>query len=574
MFFLLILNSQLVAQILSKEKEEVSIYLGWYHQFQFAGYYAAVEQGYFDDVGLKVKLIPATGEKSTEAIASGKYNYGVATGATILSDRNLNKLSVIAAIMQQSPVSLITLKSREISSLQDLNNSDIVGSTEISAMLISAGVDINSVRFHGMSSNFDDLISGKYDAISYFITDRAVLLGNDSLLFKIYRPIEYGINFYGECLFTSRREVENHPERVEKIKNAVIKGWEYAVNNPKEIIDVIRQKYNFKLSEDELLSESEIIIHSLILPKFYDVGDMQKSKWEQMLVIIQEFGVIEHVTGDISGFIYISPFNDSGNVKRIMIISSLAIVIVGSFLILLMIYNRQLKKAVNSRTNSLKKANEELDRFVYSVSHDIRSPLSSIQGLISVMKLEPKETDKYIELIESRIIKLDDFTKDILDYTRNSRTDVKSEPVVLAELIDKCIEQITFSAETKGIVINKEILFEDTILSDAWRLEVILCNLLSNSVRYSDKDKLDSYITINTSKKPDAVHISISDNGIGITAEHIDKIFNMFYRASEDSQGSGLGLYIVKETVKLIGGSIDIQSKEKKGTTVIIKLPS
>ena len=224
MFFLLILNSQLVAQILSKEKEEVSIYLGWYHQFQFAGYYAAVEQGYFDDVGLKVKLIPATGEKSTEAIASGKYNYGVATGATILSDRNLNKISVIAAIMQQSPVSLITLKSREISSLQDLNNSDIVGSTEITAMLISAGVDINSVRFHGMSSNFDDLISGKYDAISYFITDRAILLGNDSLLFKIYRPIEYGINFYGECLFTSRREVENNPERVEKIKNAVIKG--------------------------------------------------------------------------------------------------------------------------------------------------------------------------------------------------------------------------------------------------------------------------------------------------------------------------------------------------------------
>ena len=574
MFLLLILSSQLAAQILSKEKEEVSIYLGWYHQFQFAGYYAAVEQGYFDDVGLKVKLIPATGEKSTEAIASGKYNYGVATGATILSDRNLNKISVIAAIMQQSPVSLITLKSREISSLQDLNNSDIVGSTEITAMLISAGVDINSVRFHGMSSNFDDLISGKYDAISYFITDRAILLGNDSLLFKIYRPIEYGINFYGECLFTSRREVENNPERVEKIKNAVIKGWEYAVNNPKEIIAVIQQKYNFKLSEEALLNESEIIIHSLILPKFYDVGDMQKSKWEQMLVIIQEFGVIEHVRDDISGFIYISPLNNSGNVKRIMIISSFVIVIAGSFLILLLIYNRQLKKAVNTRTNSLKKTNEELDRFVYSVSHDIRSPLSSIQGLISLMKLEPKETDKYIDLIESRIIKLDDFTKDILDYTRNSRTEVKSEPVVLAELIDKCIEQITFFAETKDVVINKEVLIENPLITDGWRLEVILSNLLSNSVRYSDKDKADSYITINATKKPDAVHISISDNGIGISDEHIDKIYNMFYRASEDSQGSGLGLYIVKETVKFIGGSIDIQSKEKKGTTIIIKLPN
>ena len=282
LFWLLLYALESNAQLLMQQHEKVSIYLGWSHQFQFAGYYAALEKGFFKESGLDVALVPASGDASIEAVTNQKYEYGVSTAGVLLASSHFQKLTVLAAILQQSPVSLIALKSSKINNLQDFNNSNITGSTEIRAMLISGGADINSITFHGASGSFDDLVTNKYDAISYFITDQAKMLGNDSLLFNIFRPLEYGINFYGECLFTTRAEVASNPERAQKVKDAVIKGWQYTVENREEIINLITLKYNAGLTLEELTKEADITIHNLILPRFYDIGDMQKSKWEQI----------------------------------------------------------------------------------------------------------------------------------------------------------------------------------------------------------------------------------------------------------------------------------------------------
>ena len=573
LFLVLLYGSTVKAQLLPQQTEEVSIYLGWNHQFQFAGYYAAMEKGFFEEAGLEVNLIPTTGEKAVEVVVSHKYDYGVGTSGVLLSSKHYQEITVLAAILQQSPVSLIALKSRGLNNLGDFNNSDVIGSTEIKAMMVSAGVDISTVNFHGTAGTFDELIAHKYDGITYFITDQAKLLGNDSLLFNIFRPIEYGINFYGECLFTSREEIELHPERSQKMRDAVIKGWQYTIENPEEIINLILLKYNAGLSREDLAREADITIQKLILPRFHDIGDMQQSKWEQMADLLYDFGIVPEPL-NLKGFIYTPITDDSKKLMKIIWLTSVIILIIGGFLLMVILYNKQLKIAVATRTKSLEKSNKEMDRFVYSISHDIRSPLSSIQGLINIMKIDPNENEKYLNLIESSIIKLDNYTKDILDYTRNSRAKLSPQLIDLNEIVDKCIGQIKYASNSNNMEFNKNINLSEPFHTDSWRFEVILNNLLSNAVKYREKSRNQPFVNIDASITKNKLRLNITDNGIGIDKSHLGKIYDMFYRASEDSQGSGLGLYIVSETVVLLGGSIDIKSTVGEGTTINLELPN
>jgi signal transduction histidine kinase len=574
-FFSLFLPWQQVkAQLLPPTDEKVTIYLSWTHQFQFAGYYAALEKGYFKDRGLDVVLVENNSNDNVEkAIIDGKYMYGVGIAGIILAHDDYQKFSILAAIFQQSAVSLIGLKSNGINNLRDLKNSDIVGSIETKAMLMSARVDTDSVRFHGKQASFDDLISGKYDAISYYITDQAKLLGNDSLLFNIFRPLEYGINFYGECLYTSRDEVKANPERALEMRAAVIEGWAYAVEHPDEIIRLIQQKYNSDLTYNELDREADITINKLILPMFHDIGDRQNSKWEQMAKVLYDFGIVT-TKRDLKGFLYTAPESNDEAVRVFFLIAILLVSAALLISLVLFLYNRQLKKAVAARTNLLEKANKEMDRFVYSISHDIRSPLSSVQGLINIMRIEPDDHEKYLNLIESSIIKLDNYTKDILDYTRNSRAKLRPQIIDLNEVVGKCIGQLKYANNSTNMVFNKNLNLQGTFCSDPWRLEVILNNLLSNSLKYRERARQQPFINIEADLVGDKLRLIIADNGIGIDKHHLDKIYGMFYRASEDSQGSGLGLYIVSETINLLNGKIDIQSVVGEGTTITIELPN
>jgi len=562
------------AQLLSTANDNITIYLSWKHQFQFAGYYAAIEKGYFKEQELYVTLVENTTNDDVEsAVIAGKYNYGVGTAGLLLANDDYKKVSVLAALFQQSAVSLIALKSAGINNLRDLRNGDIVGSIESKAMLKSARVNIDSIRFHGKKVGFDDLLSGKYDAISFYITDQALLLGNDSLLFNIFRPLEYGINFYGECLYANREEVTAFPARAEKLRLAVIKGWEYAVQNPEEIVQLIRRKYNSSLSENELRREADITINKLIRPLFNDIGDMQKSKWEQMANILYDFDLIEEKR-DLEGFIFTPPDTDHGAIKTFFIITTFLIAIAVVMAMVQFFYYRQLKKAVAARTDLLEKANQEMDRFVYSISHDIRSPLSSVQGLINLMKIDSSDNGKYLGLIESSIVKLDNYTKDILDYTRNSRAKLSLEQVNLNKIIDQCIDQLKYSIKADNFEFKKDISTELVIWADPWRLEVILNNLLSNAIKYRDPVKENAYVHILATTVNNKFQLHIEDNGLGIDKRHLEKIYDMFYRASEDSQGSGLGLYIVRETINLLGGSIKLTSVKNEGTKIEIELPN
>ena len=226
--------------------------------------------------------------------------------------------------------------------------------------------------------------------------------------------------------------------------------------------------------------------------------------------------------------------------------------------------------------NLLTKTNTELDRFVYSTSHDLRAPLTSVMGLINITERSknPDEVAKYLDMMRDRVLSLDRFIKDITDYSRNNRLEVKKETVNLYSLSHEVWESLKFSPEAENINFHVDIPSDLTIVSDRNRLQVIIGNLISNAVRYHDSRKRDQYIRLHYQVSGRVFCIKVEDNGQGIDREYHSKIFEMFYRANEKSKGSGLGLYIVKEALMKLSGSIQLDSTPGLGTTITIKLPA
>ena len=223
----------------------------------------------------------------------------------------------------------------------------------------------------------------------------------------------------------------------------------------------------------------------------------------------------------------------------------------------------------------LKKTNRELDQLVHSASHDLRSPLSSVLGLLTISELagSKEEIFAYHGMIRDRVKKLDEFVTDVLHYSRNSHREVVKTEVPLAQLTQETVDELRYADSKVAIDISQVLTSALTIITDHSRLKTVLGNLIGNSIKYSDPRKEEAFIRVETIKEDGYCTIAVHDNGIGIGQEHHEKIFEMFYRATENSAGSGLGLFITKEIVEKLGGRIRITSTPRVGTTVWVKLP-
>ncbi len=226
------------------------------------------------------------------------------------------------------------------------------------------------------------------------------------------------------------------------------------------------------------------------------------------------------------------------------------------------------------QNEDLRKANQELDKFVYSVSHDLRSPVSSVMGINTLIGMteDLDEIKQYNDLIRESMQRMDSFIHNILDYSRNSRVELKFEEANVNELIDGILLDHSHMEGYKSIRIKRNIQLEN-FLMDKQRLSIIISNLISNAVKYHDPDKRDQHISITLVREDDYVVIKVQDNGQGIREEHLSKLFTMFFTANLRAKGSGIGLYILKETVDALKGEISVSSELGKGTEFIVKLP-
>lgn len=223
----------------------------------------------------------------------------------------------------------------------------------------------------------------------------------------------------------------------------------------------------------------------------------------------------------------------------------------------------------------LLKTNSELDQFVYSISHDLRAPLSSILGLIDLSyDCEIQERLKLLEMMKHSIVKLDDLITNILIYSRNKNTLIENEEIDFKNLINTTKNNHLYMDKTKNIAIDMVINQKNTFVSDKIRITNILNNLFSNAIKYSDSTKINSFLNISIISDDKKALITFEDNGIGIAKKDSKRIFEMFYRSTTIATGSGLGLYILKESVEKMKGEINLKSELGKGSVFTISIPN
>ena len=234
----------------SFSQEKITLQLNWLHQFQFAGYYAAKEKGFYSELGLDVEIKPRDiNIDNVQQVINNEAQYGVADSILFLYKSRNEPVVIISPILQHSPSVLVSLKSSEINSPYDLNNKDVLfyekdldGFT-ILAMLQDLDIKPNFIR----KREFQDylkLVNNEISASPMYLSNELFYFRKNNIDVNIINPIHYGFDLYGDILFTNESELKNHPLRVENFKKATLKGWEYALNNKEEIIQLIKEKYN------------------------------------------------------------------------------------------------------------------------------------------------------------------------------------------------------------------------------------------------------------------------------------------------------------------------------------------
>jgi signal transduction histidine kinase/ligand-binding sensor domain-containing protein len=231
---------------------------------------------------------------------------------------------------------------------------------------------------------------------------------------------------------------------------------------------------------------------------------------------------------------------------------------------------------INRQNIKLTKVNAELDRFVYSASHELRSPLTSVLGLVRLARTEESgNINEYLDHIESSVMRLDSFIKDIIDYSRNTRLENFRKKIDFDAMIRGILEDISYSKNFTKISTSFENKLSSDFYSDDKRLKIAFSNLINNAVKHHDPSRVENpYVNIILTSSDVGIIVEITDNGPGIEKEYQDDIFKMFFRATVRSEGSGLGLYIVHEIIQRVSGTIELSSTFGVGTSFILKLPN
>lgn len=233
-------------------------------------------------------------------------------------------------------------------------------------------------------------------------------------------------------------------------------------------------------------------------------------------------------------------------------------------------------RLVKKKNLSLKRVNHELDNFLYSVAHDIRAPLSSLLGLINIIRYENKqpEIENYLMMMEGSINRLEHFIKQVVRYAKNKNVASQPELIDLEEMVTELFNDHKFIDGADRI--RQEVFIESNAMfkSDKMRLRIILTNLISNSIRYADFAKTTPYLKIIGNVNQKEAVLTISDNGLGIEKKDLDRIFDMFFRANQRSKGSGLGLFIFKKTLMKLKGKVEVSSELNEGTIFTIRIPN
>jgi diguanylate cyclase (GGDEF)-like protein/PAS domain S-box-containing protein len=285
--------------------EHVSLQLKWKHQFQFAGYYAAQEQGYYREAGLEVSIVEATPVTDpVKEVLDGRAQFGVSNSALILARSKGAPVVALAVIFQHSPL-ILAARQNGIQSVHDLAGKRLMiepHADEIYAYLRQEGVHEKGLRIEPHSFNHQDLIDGRIDVLTAYSTDQPYFFQQRGFRYLAFTPRAAGIDFYGDNLFTSAEELRRNPERVKAFREASLRGWRYAMQHPEELADLILKRYGSRHSRDHLLYEAHQMV-ALLQPELVEMGYMNPGRWKHIADTYADLGMLPR-DFPLDGFLY------------------------------------------------------------------------------------------------------------------------------------------------------------------------------------------------------------------------------------------------------------------------------
>lgn len=371
LLFFIFINLSNANENLSK----ISLQLHWKFQFEFAGFIAAKEKGFYKDIGLDVHLKEYNyGDNIIDKVLDGESNYGIYNSNILVDYINKKPIELISSFFKRSALVLITKP--YIKTPLDLIGKNVMAATREDFNLnfdytfSMNNMDINKLNLIPYTFNIEDFKNENIDAMTAFISDQPYKLDQLNIDYNIIDPSSYGIFNLQLELFTSKDEASKHRERTQKFKEASIKGWKYALNNPDEIIDIILKKYNTQNLTKDFLENEAKITQRLILPKMYDIGSIDTMFLHRQIDILAKQKISLNEKKDlIDNFIFYSKkqLNEKQNHQlTILFIKILPFIIIIILIVLyrqwlLKTYNSKLKKEVEKKTNEYKWKNIQLE---------------------------------------------------------------------------------------------------------------------------------------------------------------------------------------------------------------------
>jgi diguanylate cyclase (GGDEF)-like protein/PAS domain S-box-containing protein len=293
-----IILAMLYVWAMGKSETHLNLQLRWHHQFQFAGYYAAVHKGFYAQHGLNVTLLEGGADvNSLNSVLSGKADFGVSNSSLVIDYMNGSPVVMLGPIFQHSPNILLTRES--LKSPVELARSGSIAlmggdqDVELKAMFLKEGIALNKIRFVSNHNHLDDFVTHKVDAINAYSSNEPFTLKENNISYTILEPRTYGLDFYGDLLFTSHVLYEKSPETVESFRKATMQGWEYALQHQDEIIELILEHYNTQnKTREHLAFEADVLSH-LVNPDFVQIGHSNPGRWDHIVQTYELFGMIK-----------------------------------------------------------------------------------------------------------------------------------------------------------------------------------------------------------------------------------------------------------------------------------------